>query len=167
MKAKATLSTGGPSPWLVRWQGLAHRERRLVVLAIVLMSTAALWHFALSPALRVMDGAPQQQVRLDQDLLQMQQMRAQAQALQKQVVVDAPAQRRIMENALKPLGSAAELSVRADRLTLSLQGVSATTLSQLLNAAQQSARLPVVESRLRSNTDQLWSGTLVFQLAGS
>lgn len=166
MKAQPP-SAGKPSVWQARWQAMASRERRLVLIALLLVLAAALWQFGLAPALRVIGSAPDKQARLDQDLMLMQGLRAQAQALQGMAFIDAQFQLRTLEAAIKPLGSAADMSVRGDSVTLGLRAVPASSLSQLLALTQQSARLQVVEARLQSNAQQAWSGSLVFQLASA
>lgn len=148
-----------------RWQALAAREQNLLRLAALLAGCTLLWQLALAPAIKVLQGAPAQQVKLDQQLLQMQRLQAQARALQVMTTLDAPAQRKALEAAIKPLGVAAQLSGQADRLTVTLRGLNAQALAQLLAAARQNARLLPQEAHVQRTAAMLWNGTLVFQLA--
>ena len=147
-----------------RWQALAAREQNLLRLAAVLVSCTLLWQLGLAPALKVLRAAPAQQASLDGQLLQMQRLQAQARALQAMSTLDAPAQRKALEAAIKPLGAAAQLSGQADRLTVTLRSVNAQALAQVLAAVRHNARLLPQEVHVQRTAARVWDGTLVFQL---
>lgn len=157
---------GGFAP-RARWQALAERERRLVLWAAGLLAASVVWQLGLAPALAVLRSAPVQQERLDAQLQSMLSLQAQARALQAMPVLDAAAQRKALENAIKPMGAAAQLTASGPRLSVSVRGISAQALAQVLASARQSARLLPVEAHVQRNAARLWDGTLVFQLTGS
>lgn len=156
MKLLAQLQT--------RWRTLATREQRLLQAAVLLVAGALLWWLALAPALAVLKRAPAQHVALDAQLQQMQQLKAQAQALQAKPVLPADQLRQLIEASLKPLGSAAQMSQQAERITISVKGLDAQTLAQWLVTLRENARIAPSELHLLHNTSQSWDGSLVITL---
>lgn len=150
--------------WQARWQAASAREQGLLLLALALVGLALLWWLALAPALAVLKRADLQHQQLGTQLQQMQQMQAQAQALQALPTLDAREARSALEAALKPLGSAAQISTQMDRLTVTLKGVEASALVQVLSVARQNAHLAASEARLKRAASGAWDGSLVFTL---
>ena len=152
------------TPLQTRWRGVSPREQRLVVLAAVLTGIALLWWLALAPALAVLKAAPLQHRALDAQLQDMQRLQAQAQALQAQPVLTADDSRQALEAALKPLGSAAQMAIQMDRVTVTIKAAPAGALAQWLATVRQNAHTAPVEARLVRNPAGTWDGTLVLNL---
>jgi general secretion pathway protein M len=149
------------APWQLKWQSLAARERRLVLAALWLLGALVMWWLALAPALGVRSTAPARHLALDAQLQQMQQLKAQAQALQAQPVLPADQLRPLVEAALKPLGAALQISQQGERITVSFKGLSPDALAQCLLSLRESARTAPAEAHLLRNAAQTWDGTLV------
>ncbi len=147
-----------------RWRSVSPRERRLVLLAGVLMGLALFWWLALAPALAVLRAAPAQHVALDAQIQQMQRLQAQAKALQAQPVLSMDEARLALEAAQKPLGAGAQMTVQLDRVTVSLKAVPANALAQWLATVRQNARTVPAEAHLVRNSAGSWDGSLVLNL---
>ncbi len=154
-----------------RWRGVARREQRLLLGALALVVLALLWGVALAPALATLKAAQQQRVVLDAQWQQMLRLQAQAQSLQAQPPLSFDDARRLLEATIKPLGTAAQLSVAGERVTLSVKGLSADALAQWLAQARLTARAVPSEVRLVRGAAVVggapggWSGTLVLGLS--
>ena len=154
-----------------RWQALGERERRLLLLAAVVVGVALLWWVALAPALAVLRAAPARHAALDAQLSSMLSLQAQAKALQDQPKMGGDEALRALDAAVKErLGGAAQLSVVGDRVTVNLKGVSADALAQWLTQARVNARAVPSEAKLQRNPGSggkagvLWDGSLVLSL---
>jgi len=145
----------------LRWRTLATRERRLLQAAVLLVAAAVLWWLALVPALAVLKIAPTQHVALDAQLQQMQQLKMQVQALQIKPVLPAEQLRQLIEESLKSLGAAAQMSQQAERITISVKGLDAPALAQWLVTLRENARTTPSEVHLLRNATQTWDGSLV------
>ena len=154
---------------------LAPRERRLLTGAAVLVSVAAVWWIAVSPALATLRRANVLHPQLDAQLQQMQGLKAQALALQTQPKLAGDEAQRALTAVLKQtLGAAAQLAVVGDRATVTLKGAGADALAQCLVQARINARAVPTEVRLvrgiAPNTapgaaaSTTWDGTLVLTL---
>lgn len=147
-----------------RWQQIPRREQRLLLAGFAVVVLALLWGGAVSPALKVIQSAPQQHQALDAQLQQMQRMQVQVQALRAQPVVTASLARGALESAMRPLGTAGQMVVQAQRVTVTLNSAAPEALAQWLAAVRQNARMVPLEAHLSRNTAGGWSGTLVLQL---
>ncbi len=157
-----------------RWDALASRERRLVVMAAVLVGAALLWWVALGPALATLRAAKDQHARLDAQLQQMQMLQAQAGALAAQPKVAPQDARRALESSLKQtLAATGQMQVTGNRVTVTLQGASADGLAQWLLQARINARALPTEVKLLKSTAPAandavglirWNGTVVLNL---
>jgi general secretion pathway protein M len=150
----------------VRWRGMPAREQRLALLALIVVSLGFLWWLALAPALAVLKAAPAQHRTLDGQLQQMQSLQAQAKVLQAQPMLSANETRLALEAALKPFGSAAQMTVQLDRVTVTLKAASAAALAQWLATARQNAHVAPAQAHLVRNPAGGWDGTLVLNLGG-
>lgn len=154
-----------------RWRRVARREQRLLLVALALVVLTLLWGVALAPALATLKAAQQQRVVLDAQWQQMLRLQAQAKALQAQPPLSFEDARRLLEASVKPLGSAAQLSVAGERVTLSVKGLSADALAQWLAQARLTARAVPSEVRLvrgaavAGGAPGGWNGTLVISLS--
>jgi general secretion pathway protein M len=146
-----------------RWRSVTPREQRWVMLAGALTSLALLWWLALAPALAVLKAAPAQHQTLDAQLQHMQRLQAQAKALQAQPVLSVDEARLALELSLKPLGTAAQMTVQLDRVIVTLKAVSASALAQWLATARQNAHTAPVEAHLVRNPAGSWDGSLVLK----
>lgn len=164
--------------WLqVRWDALARRERALVLLASSAVLLLVLWWVGLAPALAVLRTSDAQQAALDLQLREIGALQAQAQALQAQPRMQFDDALRALETSVtQRLGAGAQLTVAADRVSVTFKGVPADTLAQWLTQARISARAVPAEARLvRSPVPTgapagaaapapTWDGTLVLSL---
>ncbi|MDD2924318.1 type II secretion system protein GspM [Rhodoferax sp.] len=159
----------GLTPLKARWQAASRREQRSLILALVVVALALLWWLALAPALAVWRSADSQRVALEAQLQQMLGLQAQARALQALPTLNAPEARRALEEALKPLGTGAQMTQQMDRLNVTLKGVPAQALAQWLSACRQNAHLVPVETHLRRAAAgaAVWDGSVVFALPAS
>jgi general secretion pathway protein M len=146
-----------------RWQAAARREQRSLMLAGGVVALALLWWLALAPALAVWRTAPAQHLLLQAQMQAMQTLQAQARALQALPTMNAAESRRALEDALKTLGKTAQMTVQADRLNVTLKGVSAQALAQWLSSSRQNAHLVPTEVHLTRVADA-WDGSVVFTL---
>ncbi len=162
-------------PLATRWTQLAERERRLVLIAVALVATAALWWLALAPALGSLRSADARHRQMDAQLQQMQTLQAQAQALQTQPKLSYDEALRALEAAVKQgFGPGAQLQVAGDRATVTLKGVSPEALAQWLTQARVNARSVPREARLVRkvaisaspgvSSAATWDGTVVMSL---
>jgi general secretion pathway protein M len=152
-----------------RWRQVSRREQRLLRAALVLVLLVLLWWVALAPALATLKAAELQRRALSAQLQQMQQLQAQAKALQAQPRMAFDDARRVLETSLKPLGASAQLGVAGERVTLTLKGVSADALAQWLVQARLNAHAVPAEARLvragaAAPAAPTWNGTLVLSL---
>jgi general secretion pathway protein M len=154
------------TPIQARWQAASPRERRSLTLALIVLGFALLWWLALSPALQVWRTADAQHAALDAQQQQMLGLQAKARALQALPKVNLADARLALESSLKPLGAGAQLTQQPDRLTITLKGVSAQALAQLLSASRQNAHLVPSESHLKrpDAVKDAWDGSVVFTL---
>ncbi len=152
--------------WRARWQAASRREQRSLLLAAGVVALALLWWLAVAPALAVWRAAPAQAAQLEAQMQQMLALQVQARALQALPTLNAPAARSVLENTLAPLGKAAQMSVQMDRVTVTLNEVSAQALAQWLSGTRQNAHLVPTEARLQRApvADGAWSGSVVFTL---
>lgn len=166
----STRASAAPSLNAVhaRWAQLAPRERNLLGLALALIGLALLWQLLLAPALRTLRTAPAQTQALDTQLQRMQALQAQAKALQQQAPLSYDEALRALNQATKQtLGATAQISVSAERATVTLQAASADALAQWLTQARLNARSTPLEARLNRIATPggvTWSGVLVMSL---
>ncbi len=150
-----------------RWTSLAPRERSGVLLAVWLVGLALAWAVLLAPALRVLQKAPARHALLDADMERMLRLQMRARVLQSQTAVSAPEALKALQASAAQLGKGASVRVLGDRVTLTLQQVSAADFAQWL--AQPGAAFPLqpVEMHVQRGGGDApgWSGTLTFALA--
>ncbi|OIN91401.1 MAG: hypothetical protein AUJ20_11300 [Comamonadaceae bacterium CG1_02_60_18] len=146
-----------------RWQRVAPREQRSLLLAAAVLGAALLWWLGLAPALALWRSASAQHQQLDTQLQHMQALQAQARSLQALPTPDAATAQRALTAALQALGSDAKISTQGERLSVTFKGVSAQALAQTLSASRQNAHRTPTEAHLKRG-DTGWDGTLVFTL---
>ena len=148
-----------------RWNSLAAREQRGLLLAAVVLGGALVWAVLLAPALRTLGQAQAQRAALGQDLAGMRVLQAQAQALQQQSALSPQEATAALQSATTALGAGATLAVAGDMATVTLKQVPADALASWL--AQGRAGQAVEAHLLRDAGTGSWSGTLVFRLPGA
>ena len=114
-----------------RWKALAPREQSLVLAAAGVVLLALLWWVALAPALGTLRQAPELHGKLDLQLQHMQRLQAEAQQLQAQPQTSPTDAVGALRAALtQRLGTAAQMNVLGDRVTVTLKGAPADAVAQ-------------------------------------
>ena len=156
------------------WAELGARERRMVVIAALVVGLALLWWVGLAPAWRTLREAPAQRAALQVQAQQMQQLKAEADALKSVPRLAQDEALRALETAMKQrLGNTGQLSVMGDRANVVLKGASAEALADWLSDVRVNARATPVEARLTRSGDTApgapvhWSGTLSLSVPSS
>lgn len=165
MKIMAALT-----PLQARWLALEPREQTLVGGAAALVGLALVWLLLVAPPLRTLREADVQQRSLDLQWLQMQGLRAQAQALRSQPRLGHDEALRLLDASVKQaLGASAVLSLVGDNVSVTLRNTPAAALAQWLPQARMAAHALPSEARLvRSSVTPdgppAWDGTVVLNL---
>lgn len=165
---------GEPGRLAAAWAQLGAREKRMVILAAAVVGVALLWWVGLAPALRTLREAPAQRAALQVQAQQMQQLKAEAEALKSVPRLAQDEALRALETAMKQrLGNTGQLSVMGDRANVVLKGASAQALADWLSDVRVNARATPVEARLTRTGDTApgapvqWSGTLSLSVPSS
>jgi type II secretory pathway component PulM len=153
-----------------RWQSLAPREQRAVVIAGVCLLAAALWLALLGPAWTRLRDGPAQQARLEAQLRQMQADAQTVARLRSRPAANddadglTPLAR--LQQLSQPLGSALTISPEGERLRVRLQGIETAALQRWLAEARRATRVRVSDVQLnRPQADEgRWQGQLVLTL---
>ena len=146
------------------WTRLAPRERRLVAVALAVVTLGLLWSLGLAPALGVLRSAPQRLTELDRQLQSMQDLAAQARTLQGRAPVPRDEAMRTFESALQQrMAGKAQINRVGDRVTVTLSGVSPSVLAQWLSETRDASRVSVQQARL-ARSPAGWNGSIVLQL---
>lgn len=163
------------------WQALSEREQRLLTWGAVLLALACVWWLALAPALQALREAPAQQAALDAQWQQLQELQAQARSLQQQPrMTQAEALRALQQTSAELLGSNVQIQTTSDRITVTLQSVSAEVLANWLAQVRTRARAVPQQAHLKRDIQSdakadktsgsaatlapTWSGSLVLSL---
>ena len=153
MNASFNFLTAALARANARFSVLAPREQITVRVAAGLMGMALLWWLAVAPALRTLSSAESQQRTLEVELQKMQNLQAQAKALQGQPGVTREEAIRALETSLKQtLGTSAQLSVTGDRALLTLRATPPEALALWLAQARVNARALPSEAHLTRTT---------------
>ena len=158
------------SPLRDRWTAATPREQRLVRSAVALIGLALVWWLLVAPPLRTLSQEKTEQGRLEVQLQKMQDLRAQALALQALPKISRDEALRALDAAVRQhFGATAQLSVLGDSATVTLRNAPADAFAQWLPQARVNARAIATEVRLtRTNTPPLgqavWSGSIVMSI---
>jgi general secretion pathway protein M len=158
-----------PTPWQAlqpHWQGLAARERQMVLAGAAALAILLLWWLAIQPVWRTWHEVPAQARALELQWLQMQQLASDARSLKGQPPVDAAQAATAMKAATDSLGGKARLSLLGDRATVTLTGISPEQLRSWLQEVRSAARGRAIQLSLR-RADGGLSGTVVIALPGA
>ena len=164
MKLPAQLAA--LEPLRARWQALPPRERRLLGLAVALLTLYLLWVLALQPAVRTLASAPAELDALELQLQGMQRLATEAAELRAAPPVSLQQASAALTAATERLGDRGKLTLQGDRAVLALNGVGTTALSDWLAEARSGARARPVEATLTRAT-QGYNGTLVLAIGGT
>ncbi len=147
------------------WNGLAARERALVVGASGLVLLALLWWVALAPAIATLRAADAQHRALDAQVAHMQRLQAQAKAMQSLPRQNPDDAVRQLDAAIRQqLGTSARYSILGDRVTITLTNAPANALAQWLAQVRTNARAVPGEAHLTRNAGGGWDGSVVLAL---
>jgi len=153
-----------------RWQALAPRERRAVVIAGVGLLAAALWLAILGPAWTRLRDGPAQQARLEAQLRQMQADAQTVTRLRSRPATPGEANGLTpltrLQQLSQPLGSVLTISPDGERLRVRLQGIETAALQRWLAESRRATRVRVSDVQLnRPQADEgRWQGQLVLTL---
>lgn len=173
MPQRAT--SGKPSGWRealsARWNALAGREQRAVLIALAVLALAVLWWLLLAPAIATLRNAREQGPQLEARLLHMKALQAEAEGLQSAPKIGYDQSLRALEAATRQrLGANGQLGVLGDRATVTLRGTTADALAAWLAQVRIDARALPSEVRLVRSpvsgipTNPGWDGTIVLAL---
>ena len=145
------------------WQGMAVRERRLVLVAAALVAAASIWWVLLAPALRTLRQAPAEKAAVAEQLAHMRSLQSQAAALQKQPALSsADSQGQLTALAAQLLG---EHSIvwQGKQANVTLHNVPPQRLGQWLAQARSQARAIAQQAQLEYSSAG-WNGSMVMRL---
>ena len=146
------------------WDGLALRERRMLMAAAAAVFAGLLWALAIAPALKTSMSAPAQLTALDAQLQSMRKLAAQAKGLQSRPAMKRDDALRALESSLQQrLGASAQLTVTGERVTVVMKGAAPDDLAQWLSQARVTSRVVATQARLTRGPNG-WDGTLVLDL---
>jgi general secretion pathway protein M len=155
------------------WRQMKPREKRLTLVASLVVFVALLWWQALAPALKTLRQAPEQHRSLDAQIQTMQSMSSEAKALKNQPKLGLEdAQTALQKSVAQRFENTAQLSLAGERATLTLKNASPQELAQWLMQARVNARAVPSEAKLNrsvnaapaGNTTAGWDGTLILSL---
>ncbi|WP_353233976.1 type II secretion system protein GspM [Diaphorobacter ruginosibacter] len=160
-----------------RWNVLGAREQILVMGAAIVVACALVWWVALAPALKTLRTAPEAHALLDAQLQRIRGLQQEALELQKAPRIQGDDAVRSLQSSLsKALGDTAQVSIAADRATITLKGAAAAPLAQWLAQVRHTARAVPIQAKLtrhggaRGDAPTLpvrWDGTLIMSLPPS
>jgi general secretion pathway protein M len=165
-----TSVSSGLSAVTARWNALAPRERLGLTFAGWVLGLGLLWWLTLSPALQMLHAAATQRVELDRQLQTMQGLQTEAKALiDIPKITTAEAMQALEASAKQSLGTAAQLTLVGDRVTVTLKRATPDALGQWLSLARVNAHALPTEAQLQrsvgtAGTDTLWEGSIVLRL---
>lgn len=121
-----------------RWQALSAREKRGVLSVGILLACVLGWQLLIAPAHNKLRQADAQRLVIAQQLAHMQNLQAQAQALQQRT----PMSRDIALKTLQglTLHPTMQLTPQGERVTVTLKAVPAQVLSEWLTQARTQAQ---------------------------
>lgn len=150
-----------------RWATLAERERRLVLIAALVLGAGLLWAVGLGPAWRTLGSAPAQLAAGEAQAQQMQALANEAKALRAVAPVPMAQAQAALSAATGRLGEVAKLSLQGERAVVALKGISGDQLVAWLGEARAGARARVVEASLSQTTPGLYDGSLTLALGSA
>jgi general secretion pathway protein M len=147
----------------VAWSERSERERRMVLIAGVVLGAYLLW-LAIVPAWRTLRTVPAKQAVLEAQWQGMQRLAAEAQALRATPPLPPEQARAALQGSAERFGEAARLVMQGDRAILTVTGLPAEQLTAWLAEVRINARARVIESQLQRTPQGSYAGTVVLVL---
>lgn len=155
-----------------RWQALSPREQRGLSVLGALAGVVFFWSFAIAPSLNTLRDSDNRRTQIGQQQAKMLALQTQAQTLQTRTPLSRDEALRSLQSL--SAGTAIQLNVQGDRVSVQLKAVPAPLLANWLTQARAQAQALPVEAHLtRSNTTAAsnsnnatvtWDGSLVLSL---
>lgn len=152
------------------WERLPPRERWMVVAMATVVGCLLGWMLAVRPAWLTLRHAPDQLAQAEQSLQRMQQLAAEAAALQ-QLGPVTPLSREQRQSQLQGVvaqafGASARLQVQGSLATVIFDNLSADRLAQATALLRQQLALKPQASRLerQAESSDLWRGSITWAL---
>jgi general secretion pathway protein M len=150
--------------YLNYWRQLKMSERRLILIALTVISAALLWLVAFAPALKTIKEAPNEHRALDSKLLSMRTLSSEAKLRQSQPKLSVDEAQKALQNAVtQRFGTTGQLNLVGERSTLTLKNANPQELALWLAQARVNARALPVEAKLTRINDT-WDGNLVLSI---
>ncbi len=163
--------TAQMSSYQKNWQALAGRERVMVLGVAAALAALLLWLVLLGPALKTWQKVPAERAKLEQDLLVVQALGLEVQALKAAPSLSFDAAYQALGKTVRSyLPATASMQVLGDQVTVQLQAVPAHALAQWLAAARHNAKALPASFNLKAGaagsdgSGAVWSGTVVLRL---
>jgi len=158
-----------------RWQALSPREQRGLSVVGALVGVVLFWSVAIAPALNTLRDSENRRTQISQQQAQMLALQTQAQALQTRTPLSRDEALRSLQSL--SAGTAIQLNVQGDRVSVQLKAVPAPILANWLTQARAQAQALPVEAHLTRSTATaasnatagarsavVWDGSLVLNL---
>jgi general secretion pathway protein M len=152
-----------------RWQALSPREQRGLSVLGALVGVVLFWSVAVAPALNTLRDSDNRRTQIGQQQAQMLALQNQAQTLQTRTPLSRDEALRSLQSL--SAGTAIQLNVQGDRVSVQLKAVPAPILANWLTQARAQAQALPVEAHLTrsnvtaaSNATVAWDGSLVLSL---
>lgn len=153
------------APARAAYAGLAPRERAGVLIAVVALVVLLGW-LLMRPAWRAWQEVPRQREALSIQLLQMQQLAAEAKALRGMPAVSPDQARQSLTAATERLGAKAKLTLQGDRAVVQFTGVAPEAWRAWLAEVRSGARARPTDAQLNIAGGGL-SGTMTLATGGA
>jgi general secretion pathway protein M len=159
--------------WTVRteparrwWQGLAPREQRGVVWALLAIGLLLVVMVLVRPAWNTLQEAPKQLAEVESQLQQMKQLAREAQQLRATPAVSLAQSTDALKASTDRMGAVARLNLQGAQASVTFNGVTPEALTEWLREVRTVARVRVSEAQL-ARTGTTYSGTVLVILGGS
>lgn len=147
------------------WAAREPRERRLVLLAALVVGAFLLWTLALQPALRTLREAPARLDVLDRQLQGMQRLAGEARELRATPPLPRAQAQAALRAASQRLGASAKLTEQGERAVMAFDNASPEQVRAWLAEVRASARARPIEATL-TRSEQGLSGSVVLAVGG-
>jgi general secretion pathway protein M len=146
-----------------RWQQLSMREQsRLSGLALIL-AAGLVWQLAIAPAWQAIQNAQAQQLRLAEQLNDMQNLKAQVAVLRQQTPLSKDDAWRVLQGLSAKGEGHFSISLQGDKVLLQVKNAPPQALASWLSHARTQAQSTPDQAHL-SQSDGNWSGQLIMRL---
>ena len=149
-----------------RWQTFSERDRRAIILASVALGAYLLWVIGIQPAMKTLNKAPTEILRLEEQLQRMNRMAQESRELRSIAPVSPAQATASLQAATDRLGSQGRITIQGDRATLTVSDIKPQALKDWLNEARSAGRARPLEAQL-SKTARGYSGTILLAVGGN